>query len=303
MRTTRMEACKDKKRVKQIEKRKELEILKKIEKKYIRVFGELTMLRLVSSVKLPRCGFVPRYSPDLIRTPTSIIVCNNSANALEAYNWQTGALLGSEHTGLWPVDLVHEPRMAGNARVVCLAEKHVPYVVLKYVVGVKTVAVPLPPSAGEPVAVAVGPTHAAVMCSKHGRHVCVMVHLVTLDVTHYFVPSLKSPPDSMLFSGEGTRLLLAARKQIMIVQAERGKVVQFSGGFQAGHLGISMNATKDVYVTDMRAQTLCVVKHGGAERSTALKNLLHPTAVMCHEDLVHVLDYGRLNTYTHTQLK
>lgn len=259
------------------------------------------MLRLVASVKLPRCGFVPRYSPDLIRTPTSIIVCNNSTNALEAYNWQTGALLGSEHTGLWPVDLVHEPRMAGNARVICLAEKHVPYVVLKYVVGVKTVAVPLPPSAGEPVAVAVGPTHAAITCSKHGRHVCVMVHLFSLEVTHYALPLLKAPPDSMLFCGQGTRLLFAAGKQVVHVHAERGKVARFSGGFQAGHLGISMNAVKDVYVTDMRAKTLCVLRHGGQARSTVVTaKLHHPTAVTCHQDTVHVLDYGRIHTYAHS---
>ena len=258
------------------------------------------MLRFLASAKLPRCGFVPRYSPDLIRTPTSIIVCNNSANALEAYNWQTGTLLGSEHTGLWPVDLLHEPRMAGNAHVICLAEKRVPYLIFKYVVGVKTAAVALPPTVGEPVAVAVGSSHAAIMCVKYGRHVCMTVHLVSLDIMLFPLPVLKTSPDSMLFCGKGTRLLVACGKEVLHVNAEQGRVDLFCAGFEAGHAGISMNAAKEVYVTDMCGKTLTIFSSNGQLRSTPLKDLRNPTAVMCYEDLVHVLDYGRVMTYAHS---
>jgi hypothetical protein len=262
-------------------------------------------LRYTASLRLPRSGFLHRFSPDIVRTPRSIILCNNATNELEAYCWRTGQQQGCVSTGMRARDLIHEPRMAGNASVICLAEKQVPYIVLKYASGCNA-AVPLPPSAGPPSALAVSGTHVAVACEGRGEAaalVLVRICLHSLAVSTVRMRVLvPAPVDSMAFDLSGAHLLLAQGQTIQKVKmdvANAQTLARFGGGvfLRRGHIGLGLDACENVYATDMKAAALHVFTRDGELLATPAVPLIHPTAVACGGGYVHVMDYGDIKSF------
>ena len=270
-------------------------------------------LRFLSALKLPRTGFLHRFSPDIVRTPHSLILCNNATNELEAYCWRTGQQQGSVSTGMRALDLLHEPRIAGNGAVVCIVEKQVPYIVLRYVSGCNA-AVPLPAWAGEPAALAVNSQQVAVVCQAagsgsgsgsgsdgHRRLVIVLISLHTLEVTCVpIATTCMQPPHSVHFDTSGLHLLLASSQAIVKLALATGEqVLRFGANAlcaRTGHVGLDYCA-QHAYVTDMKGQALHVFTAAGELLTSPPIMLNAPTAVACYEDMIHILDYGKVRTY------
>jgi len=252
-------------------------------------------MKHIKSIALP-CNF-SRYSPDIARSGTRVLLCNNNANTVESFCTDSGAWVSSEPTNMAPVDLLHEPRMAANDHFTCVIERYTGHVVVKCCAGWTTVQ--LPKHAGQPVAIAVHDHLAAVCCSKAGGQSIVTICLHTKTVERCSRVSIPCQPDALKFDPWGSSVLMTCGSTVYEYDLS-GKLVRTFGTYHlsTGHLDLNFDAQMNILVSDMASKKVVIFDRFGNYKDTVGIGLSHPTAICVHHQFVHILDTGTSNILT-----
>jgi hypothetical protein len=256
------------------------------------------LLRVLHSFPL-RCAH-SRYSPDIVRTAGSVLLCNNNANEVEKYCVESGRLLAVKPTHLTVKDLLHEPRMAGTPQHTCFIEKTCPAVIIKpanenaFSLHIKEQA--------EPVVLAVHGFLLAVgtMTSNTTCTVNLFCLHSRLVLKTFAVLEAGGTPDDMVFHPAG-ELLFVSLDETMYVYSLDGQLLhEFAIAKQRTHLALSVARNQQVLVLDMTDKHLRTYNPvNGALMQTAHTHARHPIAVSAFEDVVHILDAGRARLFTY----
>jgi hypothetical protein len=256
------------------------------------------LLRVLHSFPL-RCAH-SRYSPDIIRTQGSVLLCNNNANEMETYCFESGRLLDVQPTHLKVKDLLHEPRMAGTLQYTCFIEKSIAAVTVKP--ANKNAFTLQLQEQSEPVVVAMHSFMLAVGTMHANTCFNVQIFCLHSRLVLKTFPVLEADgvPDDMAFHPTGGLLFVSQGGRMYVYSLDGQLLHDFEVAKQRTHLALSVAQTQQVSVLDMADKHFRTYNPVNGELiHSAHTHARHPIAVSTFEDVVHVLDAGRARLFTY----